>query len=104
MGNLKSVDLSPETNTAVNSTLTSTNIKDSINTTTIVTITTSSLLLIVVGVLIAAAGLLWALHKSNLGILNNRINNLAHLTGYGQQHIVQDLELVERQPLEGNKS
>ena len=103
MGNLKSVDAAPETNTALNSTLKSTNIKDSVNTTTIVTITTSSLLLIVVAVLIVAGCLFWALHKSNLGVLNNRINHLAHLTGFGQHHIVQDIELVERQPIEQNK-
>lgn len=88
-------NIAPETevNTASNSSISTTELKDSVNTVTHVTITTSSLFLLLLAIIVLVAIGAWSLNKDNLSFLNSRIGTLARLTGFGSQHLNQDIEL-----------
>ena len=89
MGNsLPGVKVDPETSVqsgGANSSINSNQLSDSVSTN--ITITTSTIFLILLFLLALTIILFWFLHKANLEVLNKRINNLAHLAGFGSAHL-----------------
>ena len=55
-----------------------------------ISIAGDSLVLILLLCILVFCGLLWYLHKVNVGTLHTRLSNLAHLlTGFGKQHLAE---------------
>ena len=67
------------------SNLNHTSTRDSI--VTKISIAGDSLVLILLFCILIFCGVLWYLHKVNIGTLHTRLSNLAHLTGFGNQHL-----------------
>ena len=94
-GTLPEVEIAPgilAPSATNNSSSESSYVKDSINTVVNITITSGAALLVGLFILLVAVYCLHRLLKSHHKINSQRINTLASLTGFGQEHIKEDTE------------
>ena len=94
-GTLPEVEIAPgilAPSATNNSSSESSYVKDSINTVVNVTITSGAALLVGLFILLVAVYCLHRLLKSHHKINSQRINTLASLTGFGQEHLKEDTE------------